>query len=84
MNMIKTIGASGQITLGKEYSGRSVVVEELEPGVWMVKLGKFIPDNEQWLHEAENKAKLDSAIAWAEANPALSDNFAEIESALNI
>ena len=46
MNMIKTIGASGQITLGKEYSGRTVVVEELEPGVWMVKLGKFIPDNE--------------------------------------
>jgi len=84
MNMIKTIGASGQITLGKEYSGRTVVVEELEPGVWMVKVGKFIPDNEQWLHEPENKAKLDSAIAWAEANPALSDNFAEIESALNI
>ena len=46
MNMIKTIGASGQITLGKEYSGRTVVVEELEPGVWMVKVGKFIPDNE--------------------------------------
>jgi len=84
MASIKTIGARGQITLGKEYSGKTVLVDEIEPGVWMVKVGAFIPDNERWLHESAEKAKLDEAIAWAEANPASSaDNFAEIEAVVN-
>jgi len=48
MATIKTIGSSGQITLGKEYAGRHVVVDQIEPGVWMIKLGQFIPDNECW------------------------------------
>lgn len=83
MACIKTIGSSGQITLGKEYSGKTVLVDEIEPGVWMVKVGVFIPDSERWLHEPGNKTKLDEAIAWAEANPARSDNLAEIEAAVH-
>ncbi len=70
MSSIKTIGASGQIALGKEYAGRHVVVEELEAGVWVVKLGDFIPDNERWLHTARVSEELDQAVAWAEATPA--------------
>jgi len=83
MASVKTIGASGQITLGKEYSGKTVVVDEIEPGVWMVKVGAFIPDSERWLHEPTEKAKLDEAVAWAEANPASADNLADIEAAVN-
>jgi len=83
MSMIKTIGASGQITLGKEYSGQTVLVDEIEPGVWIVKTGQFIPDSEQWLHTPENKAKLDEAIVWAETHPPYSDNMAEIEAAVH-
>jgi hypothetical protein len=83
MASIKTIGASGQITLGKEYSGKTVLVDEIEPGVWMVKVGEFIPDSERWLHEPAEKAKLDEAIAWAEANPACAANLAEIEAAVH-
>ncbi len=70
MSSIKTIGASGQIALGKEYAGRHVVVEELEAGVWVVKLGDFVPDNERWLHTARVSEELDEAVAWAEGNPA--------------
>ena len=70
MSSIKTIGASGQIALGKEYAGRHVVVEELEAGVWVVKLGDFVPDNERWLHSARVSEELDQAVAWAEVNPA--------------
>jgi hypothetical protein len=83
MTSIKTIGASGQITLGKEYSGKTVLVDEIEPGVWMVKVGAFIPDSERWLHEPAEKAKLDEAIAWAESNPASADNLAEIEATVH-
>ena len=45
--------------------------------------GYAIPDNERWLHEPENKAKLDAAIAWAEANPSCSDNLSDIEAAVH-
>ncbi len=34
---VKVIGASGQISLGKEYAGKQVLIEEKEPGVWLVR-----------------------------------------------
>lgn len=71
MAVIKTVGQSGQIALGKAYAGRHVLMDELEPGVWLVKLGEFIPDSERWLHAPDVKTDLDEAIAWAESHPAL-------------
>ena len=71
MAMVKTVGRSGQIALGKAYAGRQVLVEQRDPGVWLVKLGEFIPDDERWLHAPDVKADLDEAIAWAESHPAL-------------
>lgn len=66
---IKTVGANGQITLGTGYAGQNVAIEEIEPGVWMVKLGDFVPRNERWLHDPEASRKLDQALAWAESHP---------------
>jgi len=66
MPTVKTIGSSGQIALGKEYAGRHVLIDEVERGVWVVKLGDFIPDSERWLHQPPVKADVDEAIAWSE------------------
>jgi len=63
---IKTIGSSGQISLGKEYAGRTVMVEELETGVWLIKTAQVIPDNELWLHTPEAKASLDRALEYSD------------------
>ncbi|MER2527663.1 MAG: hypothetical protein ABTR07_07025 [Candidatus Competibacter denitrificans] len=77
--IVKTVGQSGQIALGKAYAGRHVLVDELEPGVWLVKLGEFIPDNERWLHTPEAKADLDEAVAWAETHPAAATDLDALE-----
>jgi len=69
MTIVKTIGASGQISLGKEYAGRNVLIEQTDPGVWVIKLGEFIRDSEKWLHRGDLKESLDEAVAWAEKNP---------------
>lgn len=69
MSAIKTIGSSGQIALGKQYAGQHVLVDEIEPGVWMIKLGEFVPRGERWLHGPAERAKLDRAIRWAEDHP---------------
>lgn len=72
MNMaldVKTIGSSGQISLGKQHAGRTVTVEEIENGVWLIKAARIIPENEMWLHDPSVSEALDRAIDWAEKHP---------------
>lgn len=66
---VKVIGANGQISLGKQFAGRQVVVQEQEPGVWLVRTATVIPDNEHWLQQPQAAADLQNALVWAQANP---------------
>jgi hypothetical protein len=66
---VKTIGSSGQISIGKQHAGRTVTVEEVEEGVWLIKAARIIPENELWLHRPPAAGKLRRAIEWAEKNP---------------
>ena len=75
---IKVIGASGQISLGKEYAGRTVLVEEREPGVWHIRTARVVPDNERWL-TPEAREKIVRAVAWAEQNPGRATTPEEFE-----
>lgn len=59
MTTPSVIDEKGEISLGKQYAGRKVLVEELEPGVWMVRLVEL----------NHPKADLQNALAWAQANP---------------
>ncbi len=67
---VKLIGANGQISLGKRYAGRQVLVEEQAPGVWLVRTVTIVPDNERWLQTPAVAADLERALAWAASNPA--------------
>ena len=67
--LVKSIGASGQLSLGKEFAGRQVLVESPAKGVWIIRTATVIPDNETWLHEKKTKVSLKKAIAWASKNP---------------
>lgn len=66
---VKVVGANGQISLGKQFAGRQVLVEEKEPGVWLVRTATVIPDNERWLHQPQAAADLQNALRWAQGNP---------------
>ncbi len=63
------IGSSGQISLGKQYAGRTVTVEQVTEGVWTIKTAQVIPDDELWLHTPRMKARLDRALAWSDSHP---------------
>ena len=73
MNVVKQIGSSGQISLGKEFAGRTVVVDSSEPGVWVIKTAQTIPDSELWLHEPDNAARLDRAMSFMHQAPVQAD-----------
>jgi hypothetical protein len=63
---VKIIGSNGQISLGKQYAGRQVLIEEQEPGVWLVRTASVVPDNERWLHESQAAADLKAALQWSQ------------------
>jgi len=70
-SQVKVVGINGQISLGKQYAGRQVLVEEREPGVWLVRTATVIPDNERWLHEPQAASDLQTALSWSITHPAL-------------
>ena len=67
---VKVIGANGQISLGKQFAGRQVLVEEQEAGVWLIRTATVVPDNERWLHAAQTASDLAQAINWSTQHPA--------------
>jgi len=80
---VKVIGGNGQISLGKQYAGRQVLVEEQDAGVWLIRTATVIPDNERWVHEPLVAQQLKSAVAFAESHPANGTNADEILEALS-
>lgn len=76
---LNRIGPSGQIALGKEFAGRTALVEEVETGVWMVRLGSFVPDNERWLWNADTQAALERAEQHAISNEPKATSLDDLE-----
>ena len=78
---VKVVGSNGQISLGKVFAGRQILVEEKEPAVWLIRTAMVVPDNELWLHQPQAREDLQRALDWAERNsPRESDPDAILES----
>ena len=58
------------------------MIDQIEPGVWSLKLGDFVSGNARWLHAPEAKSRLDRAIAWADANPPKATDVSAFEKAV--
>lgn len=76
---VKTIGASGQISLGKENAGKTVTVDQLEPGVWLIKTAQVIPENEMWLHTPEAQEKIKQGLEWLATHEPRETDLDELE-----
>ena len=82
MHAIKTVGKSGQISLGKALAGRGFIVETLPGGDIMLKRAVVVPLNERWLHESTMKERLASADDWMRQNPVHETDLDELEARL--
>ena len=67
---IRVVSTNGQISIGNQFAGQQVLIEEQEPGVWLIRTASVIPDNERWLHMSQASVDLQNALAWASTNPA--------------
>jgi hypothetical protein len=68
LHQVKVIGINGQVSLGKEFAGKMVLIDQINEGTWVIKAGEFIPHSEKWLHKGDNLHKLEKALEWAEKN----------------
>jgi hypothetical protein len=75
---IKVIGLNTHISLGKQFAGRQVLVEEQEPGVWLVRTATVTPDNECWLQKPQATADLTRALDSSKTNSANDTNVDSI------
>jgi hypothetical protein len=80
---VKTVGKSGQISLGKAMAGMGFIMEEMPGGDIMLKRAVVVPLNEGWAHEPEMKAKLTRADAWMRENSAAETNLDQLEAKLD-
>ena len=76
--LVKVIGKSGQISMGKEHAGLQVLVEEVGPGEWRVRTATVIPDSEKWLHTADMAQSLERALDWERRNPPVESDLAAL------
>jgi len=61
---IKTVGKSGQISLGKSMAGMGFIVQEMPGGDIMLRRAVVVPLSESWAQEPEMKSRLALADAW--------------------
>ncbi len=79
---VKTVGKSGQISLGKSLAGMDFIMEEMPGGDILLRRAVVVPANERWLHAADMQARLEDAQNWMHANPAQDTNLDALESRL--
>ena len=83
MQHIKTVGKSGEISLGKAMAGMGFIMEELPGGDIVLKRAVVVPMNERLLEPAV-QAELEAAREWRRNNPAKATDLAALGSQLGI
>lgn len=72
--MLKMVGSSGQVSLGKQYAGRYFEVELQADGSILLKPMRVIPETDAWLYTPEMRERLAAADTWmADIPPSESD-----------
>lgn len=79
LRSVATLDGSGHVTFGEQYAGKDVLIEEIETGVRVVKLGQIIPDDERWLHTPEVSDSIDRSLAWVRENSPHETDLEELE-----
>ena len=67
--MLKMVGNSGQLSLGKKYAGRYFKVEHQPDGAVLLRPMTLVPSTEAWAHEPAMLDQLRSGEAWAKRTP---------------
>lgn len=68
------VPANGQISIGKAWAGRQVLVEEVGRNEIRISSGVFVPDSQKDYHTKEAQEELNSFNEWEAKNAAKATN----------
>jgi hypothetical protein len=75
---LKTVGKSGQISLGKSYAGKTLRVRLQEDGSILLTPVAMIPESQLWTLEEPHRSAIARGMAWAAKNPPAETDLDEL------
>jgi hypothetical protein len=80
---VKVVGKNGQISLGKEFAGQQMLVEEIEPGEWRIRAAVVMPRSQAWVNTEAMQTRLAKEIDRVQATAPKETNLAKLKKKLN-
>jgi len=68
-----TVSSTGQISIGKAWAGRKVLVEPVSENELRISEGMIIPKHQAIFYTPEALGRLEEFNKWEEANPPLTN-----------
>jgi hypothetical protein len=75
---IKTVGKSGQISLGKSYAGKTLQLQRRADGSIVLTAVAVIPESQLWTLEEPHRTLIARGLIWAAENPPAESDLDEL------
>lgn len=62
---IKTVGKSGQISLGKSFAGKTLRLDRKTDGTMVLTAVAIVPESQLWTLEEPHRSTIAKGMAWA-------------------
>ena len=66
---IKTVGKSGQISLGKNFAGKTLRLDRQVDGTIVLTAVAIVPESQLWTLEEPHRSAIAKGMAWAARTP---------------
>ncbi len=67
--VIKVVGKSGQISLGKRYAGKTLRLERRQDGTVVLTAVAMVPESHLWTLQEPHRSRIARGLAWAAETP---------------
>jgi hypothetical protein len=81
---VKRVGSSGQISLGRQFAGKLIRVEQLHDGRFLLTPVVDVPESELWTLQEPDKSRIEAGLAWAASTPAAETDLAALLSQVDL
>jgi hypothetical protein len=75
---LKTVGKSGQISLGKGFAGKTLRLERQKDGSILLTPVAVIPESQLWTLQEPHRSAIERGMAWAAENPPAETDLDEL------
>src|SRR5580692_2194686 len=62
---VKTVGRSGQISLGKRHAGKTLRMERFKDGRIVLTAVAMVPESQHWTLQEPDRSRIERGLDWA-------------------